>query len=636
MMEEVDRSRCPTTSAKCQACGHLNCDVLMVGCGCMLHARCTPLPATHSLNQCPICHTPAKIYLFPLTATTPTPTPRTGRWTPEELTFVDELICHFEAGTLPLPSQTKLHDFLSGILQCKPSRLTKKLKKAKLCSRSYIRTSGHVCVSGGVKNSVSAQGFSRLQELFLKSVGEARKELSQNLSRHWRELFSNYCVERGQPVDASDWLSSVEELEKRDSMQKAKGKCLKRRVRMGYAMRKDKAKDGVFVEDIDLFDGDLDEEEEKDLIGSLDWDAYDADASAMEHNGNYLPSIMEWIEKENLPFQYADMWVPSYLSSSTELRLCFAGCATRNDLQKPSEVKSLAEFGQYSKKFSFDTGHGLPGRVYKTGIPNWEQSVQLAPSCHFARCGGAAMYGVKTVLGIPVVSQTVGKIVVALYSINDVPKDEHLVTMCKTQFNKYLPNPQWKLVIDAGMDTNTDNSYFLGMSQDQNPQPNKRPRIEPSNSNTNLDARQDQYSSNKHQQSTKESIENSEIIKILGEHMPLDNTNPAELHGFMTLRLLLLRSKTMISAPQEEMLNILKSSYRGYKSVNRKVSDVALLLAKDCAFLMQSYAAQISNPPPRNVSFSSQPSSPTLQSTDSSMDGFSRSSRGSLTLISDS
>ena len=131
---------------------------------------------------------------------------------------MDELIRHFEAGTLPLPSQTKLHDFLSGMLQCKPSRLMKKLKKAKLCARNYIRTSGNVCVTGEVRSSISAQGFSRLQELFLKSVGDARQELTQNLSKQWRELFSNFCVERGQSVDASDWLSSVEELEKRDSL----------------------------------------------------------------------------------------------------------------------------------------------------------------------------------------------------------------------------------------------------------------------------------------------------------------------------------------------------------------------------------------------------------------------------------
>jgi len=37
-----------------------------------------------------------------------------------------------------------------------------------------------------------------------------------------------------------------------------------------------------------------------------------------------------------------------------------------------SHGQLLDAFGDYSQKFSFDVGFGLPGRFYQTGIPTWE------------------------------------------------------------------------------------------------------------------------------------------------------------------------------------------------------------------------------------------------------------------------
>ena len=62
---------------------------------------------------------------------------RTGRWTNEEICFVDHLIRLFDNGALTLPHGLKLNDFLSEILMCKSSRLTKKMKNARLSTRSY-------------------------------------------------------------------------------------------------------------------------------------------------------------------------------------------------------------------------------------------------------------------------------------------------------------------------------------------------------------------------------------------------------------------------------------------------------------------------------------------------------------------
>jgi len=470
------------------------------------------------------------------------------------------------------------------MLHCKPSRLTKKLRKEKLGARSYVRTSGHVCLNTEIKDSFSAQNFSQLQELFLKSLGEGRTEIAQVLSRHWRELFSNYCVERGQPLDASDWLSSLEDLERKDSLHKAKGKSAKRRAIMGYGVRKEKLKDGLFVENTDFFDGDaLSEEEEKDLIGSLDWNEVDSDEmSGIENSGNFLPSLIHCIEKENLPFQYVDMWCPKYVQESpSDEFLSYAGSATRTDMQFQTK-KELIDFGKYTNKFSMEGGRGLPGRVYDAGIPIWEQNLQcLSPKFAFARSAGAFIYGIKTALGIPVTCRSVEKMVVVLYSTSDISRDERIVRTCQDYISKHYPNPRWKLVVDAGFDGILDKKGQYDF-QPLIKKPRTAKRITTkiiASSLTNMPDVKSSLDMN--------IMEDSDMLKILGQYMPLNDCSAVDLNGFLTIRLLLLRSASLRTEYQQEMLNILKSSYRSYKFIKRSDADTALLLAKDCTFLMQ-------------------------------------------------
>jgi hypothetical protein len=97
---------------------------------------------------------------------------------------------------------------------------------------------------------------------------------------------------------------------------------------------------------------------------------------------------------------------------------------------------NLVAFGDYSQKFSFRVGCGLPGRVYQSGLPTWEQGVQNAPHNHFERCGGASQWGIKTVVGIPVASPKVGRVVVVLYSCHDRQQDQDLVSKLMDEFTR--------------------------------------------------------------------------------------------------------------------------------------------------------------------------------------------------------
>jgi hypothetical protein len=88
--------------------------------------------------------------------------------------------------------------------------------------------------------------------------------------------------------------------------------------------------------------------------------------------------------------------------------------------------------------------------------------------------------------------------------------------------------------------------------------------------------------------------ENQHIASLLGDYMPLSAGSTAGegaapdtvFSHFMSLRLLLLRSSARCSADESEMLDIIKSSFRGYSKDNRRSEkELAFLLVKDWQFL---------------------------------------------------
>ena len=414
---------------------------------------------------------------------------RTGRWTAAETVYVDELIEKFEQGSLPIADGIKLNDFLAGMLQCKQSRLTKKMKNAKLSSRSFKRTTGFI------KVPEEAREFSCLEEAFFLSIqsAEERAEMKFHMQKHWRELFSGYCINLGQKVDADAWLDSVEEIERRASMVKDAARMARRKLMLGQALNQDALNPdvGVIIDQsgcdmgflsghngssaVSIASGTVGPADYASLVNGLHaWgnDFSDSPNNTSKNFSPYLEKIMRFLERGGIPFEHADAWVPSYVSttegdnigsSSTgndlKCRLCYGGSATKEinspvrrqnrasaagapglgtagDSITQEERFNLISFGEYSQKFSFDIGCGLPGRVYSSGIPTWEQSVHNAPLKHFERSGGAAQCGIRTVVGIPVPSPNVARIVIVLYSCHDREKDQDLVTRLTEEFTR--------------------------------------------------------------------------------------------------------------------------------------------------------------------------------------------------------
>ena len=176
---------------------------------------------------------------------------RTGRWTAAETAYVDYIVECFEAGTLPLPQGVKLNEFLSDALMCKPSRLTKKMKSAKLSMRSFAF--GNWTVDDGSDVAKCAE-LSKLEGDFLNSINSEylRLEAKFNLQRMWRTHFWNLCLQLGfTSLDiATEWLPSLEEMELRGGQAEEEVRRAERR-RMGLALKQDARSScglsGVFI-----------------------------------------------------------------------------------------------------------------------------------------------------------------------------------------------------------------------------------------------------------------------------------------------------------------------------------------------------------------------------------------------------
>ena len=124
-----------------------------------------------------------------------------------------------------------------------------------------------------------------------------------------------------------------------------------------------------------------------------------------------------------------------------------------------------------------------------------------------------------------------------------------------------LPTPKWKLVVDIGATaTEADNLTEEGSSVAEDLQAAER---------TNIVA---------------------ELVSMLGEYMPCDPDTPADAYtGFMSLRLMLLKGNK--SDFENLCLDTILNSYTSYQLGNRSRGEIASLLVRDYAFLLQSQKA---------------------------------------------
>ena len=274
-------------------------------------------------------------------------------------------------------------------------------------------------------------------------------------------------------------------------------------------------------------------------------------------------------------------------------RLGIEPCSTTSSVFRLTYIH-LSFF--FIRQFSFSNGCGLPGRIFKSGVPTWEQFVSKAPADLFERRGGAVQFGIKTALGVPVVSPNVGRVVLILYSKHDRSKDEALVGRMISDLRLMNPCARWRLVVDIDPDA-SPSSGGVGTAPTTRPSSlclppavggagtagaspvqsvgaalapfaaPAAPTVPPPPSGTDSRVK--------------------DLILLLGESIPSDLSTPLgkQLQGLMSLRLVLLKRQR--TPEEDQLVETVLVLFESYKSASRPREDIAILLARDFSFHLQ-------------------------------------------------
>lgn len=349
----------------------------------------------------------------------------------------------------------------------------------------------------------------------------------------------------------------------------------------------------------------------------------------------FLAGLVSYMERGNVPFEHCDVWTPSTVPSALQNehkgglesapamgemgsgsnladmgdgdnagdihRLCFAGSATsRVQVVEESggkrvvsltsdETFNFSLYGDYSSKFSFSTGCGLPGRVFQSGVAAWEQFLPNAPPDMFERRGGAIQFGINTALGLPIDSPNVGRIVVVLYSKYNREKDSGLVDRMVKDIKLFNPCPRWKLVVDVRSNSDAENLKTGGSTQpttatmgiaNSNPQLGMDLTEETASPMIAATRAPNGEDSNKNNQLVS-------LISLLQENMPSDQSSELgkHLNNMMSLRMILLRSNR--SVEEEQLVDTMLVLFESYTAAGRSRADIALLVTRDYEFHVQ-------------------------------------------------
>lgn len=385
-------------------------------------------------------------------------------------------------------------------------------------------------------------------------------------------------------------------------------------------------------------------------------------SSSAEPNFRFAAPFLAWIisymERTSTPFEHVDVWCPSSLPNDVcgsmapppstlgsganappNCRLYFAGSASCSKQMLPvnndemsgkmpalksapmtsDEVESLSLFGHYSEKFSFSNGSGLPGRVFQSGQPEWNQFLLKATSSSFERRGGAMQFGIQTAVALPIRCTNVGRIVVAFYSRTCREKNDDLVQRIIKDVQAMNPCPRFKLIVDMGdavkevtpadrpasvsngstaADTQMMEQYqrassFSSVASLPMQQSNLALALEAQHSKRTqtLDVAQDRIRA---------------LVSFLCENMPSNDASPlaSQLNNIMNLRLLLLRRNR--SPEEDHLVESMLVLFESYLAAQRSPDDTTMMLARDFAFhdlqLKQNVPQQqLINSPPHHV-----------------------------------
>ena len=609
---------------------------------------------------------------------------RTGRWTSEEVEYVNALIEAFDSGLLMIVDGTKLHDFLTKMLKCKLSRLTKKFKRANF-TRCYA-FSGKVDDNRAIQFEAIRKKLAQTFEPFVSSqpIFAMQAELKLVSSSQWRKYLVEFCLKQlGTSLDnfigAEEYLRSIDELDRRIEYH---AKERKKRRKLDVTSGKTRSCDNIsrlassptlatvgsateiklgsedmepvpaepiivssnsvvsFVDE-ELFVADGNDAEskaetiddeflflwglrdgEEDVVVTDDefqslGEISDCQGGSMSPVHPFLAKLEEFVTSNALPFEYMDFWMPSF--DEEEVRLIFGGSVVPACCEGDPQLVNFAEF---SSKFDFEPDVCLPGRVYASGRPCWEQAVQFAAPSHFLRVEGAALAGIQTAVGIPVSCEAVGTLVVCFFSRVNLDRDDALVSRLWKDLNGLNSISQWALDIDDVhnfdvLDAAGPVEYPSAEVEQQRNQAGISAAdagAKPVEKETSISA--PLLMNNCETVSTGSA--KKDLLNLLTKHIPVTTSTSSQeevmiLNGFMLLRMLLLRSESVLSAQDLEATQVICVSYELYAKMNKwSRKDLSHVIVREFMFLNPSGTGMSLFSAPANEIWRGKNSSPCL------------------------
>ena len=118
---------------------------------------------------------------------------------------------------------------------------------------------------------------------------------------------------------------------------------------------------------------------------------------------------------------FGEVWIPN----STETELVMSNVWYGGDTHNPLHLK----FHEMSQELTLTMGEGLPGRVWKSQCPEWQEDVSTLPKHIYLRADVARQCNFRTALGIPLAVDGIVLAILVLYRSEARPEDKALIEL---------------------------------------------------------------------------------------------------------------------------------------------------------------------------------------------------------------
>ncbi len=141
---------------------------------------------------------------------------------------------------------------------------------------------------------------------------------------------------------------------------------------------------------------------------------------AMDESDDFHSALAVALRKvcETTDWAYGEAWIPRADGTALEFGSAWYISA-----------KGLDRFRELSEGYIFSPGIGLPGRVWESKQPEWIQDISIESEDKYPRCKLARDFGLKSALGIPIITNGMTVAVLAFFMFESRKEDKRQVEL---------------------------------------------------------------------------------------------------------------------------------------------------------------------------------------------------------------